>query len=305
MDKNKKKMSWLIWPLAVTAVISAAGFIWLSAKPEESLGTLLEKVTDFCSRVLETYINTISEDQFGWLREQMPQMISFFGFGLLGYICWLMFKRTDINPWGAIGLTGAIVILVMVIDEMRKLLHIGGDANLFGWLPRMMGLVFALLVLVAYELALVRFPRIVNRETVSYLIIGFLTTLVDLAAFTTGAQFHIGLELNYILSWTAAFIFAFFTNKLIVFQSHGKGSAGNRREAILFFIVRLLTLVICIVLAKFMVMLLGMTDGATKIVNVFVGMVLNYCFAKWIVFKTPPEEPPEQLPVSEEEAASE
>ena len=61
--------------------------------------------------------------------------------------------------------------------------------------------------------------KFVNRETISYLIFGVLTTLVDWISYWYMRQLGIDYRIATAGSWAAAVLFAFVTNKLFVFNS--------------------------------------------------------------------------------------
>ena len=62
--------------------------------------------------------------------------------------------------------------------------------------------------------------KLVNRETVSYLIFGVLTTLVDWLVYPILRWLDYSVAVSSAGSWAAAVLFAFVTNKLFVFQSY-------------------------------------------------------------------------------------
>ena len=61
--------------------------------------------------------------------------------------------------------------------------------------------------------------KLVNRETISYLIFGVLTTLVDWISYWYMRRVGTDYRLATAGSWAAAVLFAFVTNKLFVFGS--------------------------------------------------------------------------------------
>ncbi|MFR4439984.1 MAG: GtrA family protein, partial [Hungatella sp.] len=61
--------------------------------------------------------------------------------------------------------------------------------------------------------------KFVNRESVSYIIFGVLTTLADWLTYTACWKFGMDYRISTVVSWAAAVMFAFVTNKLFVFQS--------------------------------------------------------------------------------------
>ncbi len=154
--------------------------------------------------------------------------------------------------------------------------------------------------------------KLINKETVSYLIFGVLTTLVNLvvytfcdnvifkdAAFATvsgtdafSKALNTFLEKGVagIIAWFVAVLFAFVTNRLFVFSERATGFKGIIAECGKFFGARLITGIIEILgVPLFIVIgidykLLGKLDIAKVIISVIV-IVLNYIFSKLFVFK--------------------
>ena len=91
--------------------------------------------------------------------------------------------------------------------------------------------------------------KVLNRETVSYLVIGVLTTVVDYIVF---ALVNEGLKRAGVIhpdpaltatavAWLAAVTFAFVTNKTIVFESRDWGLKNTLCEAATFFAARIIS----------------------------------------------------------------
>ena len=121
-----------------------------------------------------------------------------------------------------------------------------------------------------------------HREGLLYLFFGVLTTAVSWGSFYL---FYYVLSLGELvanaLSWVAAVIFAYFTNRIFVFEAHG----NPVKEALAFFASRLTTLVLEEGWMLLFVTVLAWEAMWVKIAgNVFV-LILNYVFSKWIVFK--------------------
>lgn len=73
-----------------------------------------------------------------------------------------------------------------------------------------------------------KFPRLLNRETVSYVVFGVLTTLVNMAVY--GLSYNtLGIHnlISNAIAWTAAVLFAYAVNKLFVFHSHVRGAGRS------------------------------------------------------------------------------
>ena len=61
--------------------------------------------------------------------------------------------------------------------------------------------------------------KVLNRESISYIIFGVLTTLVDWASYAMFWSLGWDYRVSTALSWAAAVLFAFVTNKFWVFRS--------------------------------------------------------------------------------------
>lgn len=140
------------------------------------------------------------------------------------------------------------------------------------------------------------FQKLLNRETVLYLVFGVLTTLVNFIVFD---RMNAALGEKYVLvSETAAFVaavlFAFFTNKPFVFQSRDWSAKTLAREIPTFFGGRILSYLIeagLVLVARDVFhagqyTVLGI-NGLTvaKIPIAVVVVILNYIFSKLLVFK--------------------
>ncbi|MBE6888597.1 MAG: GtrA family protein [Ruminococcaceae bacterium] len=91
-----------------------------------------------------------------------------------------------------------------------------------------------------------------------------------------------------LLSWICSVTFAFVTNRLFVFQSKSK-KAGVLREGVTFFLSRVFTLIIDLVIMFLLVDLTGIQNGlyefAAKVLSNVVVLVLNYVLSKVFVFR--------------------
>lgn len=91
-----------------------------------------------------------------------------------------------------------------------------------------------------------------------------------------------------LLSWICSVTFAFVTNRLFVFQSEAK-KAGVLREGVTFFLSRVFTLVVDLVIMFLLVDLTGIQNGlyefAAKVLSNVVVLVLNYVLSKVFVFR--------------------
>ncbi len=148
------------------------------------------------------------------------------------------------------------------------------------------------------------FKKLVNRETVTYLVFGVLTTVVNFGVFklfdlffTATIDFDLTLVTN-IIAWVAAVVFAFVTNKLFVFESKSWRAEVLKKEVPSFVSARLISLgieelglLIFITWLGFDSFVLeifpGFALGGKMLVKIglaVIVVVLNYIFSKFIIF---------------------
>ena len=150
------------------------------------------------------------------------------------------------------------------------------------------------------------FKKYVNRETVSYLIFGVLTTVVSLVTYKLFTDIFLQLTgskmvyLSTVLSWVIAVTFAYITNRIFVFRSQNTDLHAVLKEISAFFGARVLSLGfeeawmwLTVDLLRFgeksidipftAITLDG--DFICKIIAQFVVVVLNYIFSKLFIFK--------------------
>lgn len=120
------------------------------------------------------------------------------------------------------------------------------------------------------------------EEIVNYLVFGVLTTIVSILSY---ALFTRVLNVNYfisnILSWILSVTFAFITNKIYVFKSKN----NLFYQAIKFYLSRITSLIIELIIMYLLVDILSFNDLISKIFVQFIVIVLNYIFSKVFVFK--------------------
>lgn len=128
--------------------------------------------------------------------------------------------------------------------------------------------------------------KVMNKETISYLIFGVLTTLVDWLSYWVMHQKGIDYRIATAGSWVAAVLFAFVTNKLFVFGSWNLRPKKVWAEFVPFVECRAATGVFTLVVM--MILVDGMKikqDFICKMVVSAISLVLNYVFSKWFIFK--------------------
>lgn len=130
------------------------------------------------------------------------------------------------------------------------------------------------------------------EEIINYLIVGVLTTVVSLVV-KWGLLFTIldpknslQLQVAVVISWIAAVVFAYITNRIFVFKSKSKKIL---KEITSFFGARLLTLVLEMFIMWFFVTFLKLNSDLWVLMWTMVAQILviifNYIFSKLFVFK--------------------
>ena len=131
-----------------------------------------------------------------------------------------------------------------------------------------------------------------NEEVINYLIIGGLTTLVNLIVkyallFTIlNPKDAFELQVSVIISWVVAVIFAYTTNRTIVFKSE---SENVIKEFLSFVFARIITLIMEMIIMWFFITFLKLnTNMWVAVITIFAQalvIILNYVFSKLFIFK--------------------
>ena len=165
--------------------------------------------------------------------------------------------------------------------------------------------------------------KLLSYETVSYILFGFLTTAVNLLAyylinlipgegyqelvlFPIGGFNFLWIYFAQAFAWVVAVLFAFFTNKLFVFESRSFAGKTVLREIASFFGARFFSfLVFEELLFGLCVEVLHMGDWWAKILLAVFNVIFNYVVSKLLIFrkKKPDEEEPQIFSPNGEEDA--
>ena len=140
--------------------------------------------------------------------------------------------------------------------------------------------------------------KVLNREVFMYLVFGVLTTVVSWASYALFIKIlggisnsDVRISVANVLSWIAAVLFAFITNKLWVFDSKSWKPSIVIKELGMFVVARLATG--CIewfgvpLLVKIGVNqeLFGTEGMLAKIIASVLVVIINYFFSKLLIFK--------------------
>ena len=126
------------------------------------------------------------------------------------------------------------------------------------------------------------------KEGINYLIFGGLTTVLSLGVYylltntILDAEKTLELQIANILSWIVGFLFAYFTNRKFVFESENKNVL---KEFIKFFLSRISTLILDMMIMFVFVTCLKYNDQIMKLISQICVILGNYVLSKCLVFK--------------------
>lgn len=127
--------------------------------------------------------------------------------------------------------------------------------------------------------------KYLNKETISYLIFGVLTTLVDLVIFELLLRMNVHYLIAQGVAWVGAVAFAFVTNKLFVFESKDTSRAVVLRELVSFVGARVVSGVISTVFLAILVEWFSLSEMLAKLCTQVFVVIANYVFSKLFIFR--------------------
>lgn len=124
-----------------------------------------------------------------------------------------------------------------------------------------------------------------HKEIILYVIFGGLTTVINYAIYALMVLLQIDIYTSNITAWVGAVLFAYLTNRKMVFNSEAKGKKSVIIEILSFYGSRVFSLAVETGLLFVCVSLMNMNEWITKLVLQVVVIVLNYIFSKFLVFR--------------------
>ena len=124
-----------------------------------------------------------------------------------------------------------------------------------------------------------------DLTVVMYLVFGVLTTLVDWVAYRVLRLSGLGYMFSNVAAWVAAVIFAFVTNKFMVFNSKSVDRLVIIKEFISFVVARVFSLLLQLAGIELMIGYANINEYIAKAVMMVVVVVCNYVFSKLFIFK--------------------
>lgn len=135
--------------------------------------------------------------------------------------------------------------------------------------------------------------KIINRETIMYLIFGVLTTVVSFLSAgiakyyleKAGCNVDVVSTVSTIISWICAVTFAYVTNRFWVFSERAHGAKAILLEALSFYGGRVFTLLVETLMMWLGNSVLGINYWVTKVVACVIVLILNYLISKFFIFR--------------------
>lgn len=126
---------------------------------------------------------------------------------------------------------------------------------------------------------------VVNRETITYIIAGVLTTLVNFVISFVGYDcMHLNENVVTVIAWILAVVFAYIVNKYWVFLEKKEGVAGEAVKFGKFAAGRLFTFAVEWLGIFVFVTLLEAAFWPVKLALAVIVTILNYIISKLFVF---------------------
>ena len=128
--------------------------------------------------------------------------------------------------------------------------------------------------------------KFINKETVLYIIFGILTTIVNIVVSTVLYKLlKVEGNISSTVGIIIAIIFAYVTNRKIVFDSNAVGFDEIFKEFIKFVIGRAFTMILEIVGVYILFSVIGIEYIISKLLMTIIVIIVNFFISKFFAFK--------------------
>ena len=125
-----------------------------------------------------------------------------------------------------------------------------------------------------------------HQEGMRYLVFGALTTVVNIAIFIIFAKvFNLSTTISNIFAWIIAVLFAYITNKILVFKAKKDTFKELLIEILFFFLARIFTLVLETIILVIFIDNLHFNSFIMKIISNIIVIIVNFILSKILIFK--------------------
>lgn len=124
------------------------------------------------------------------------------------------------------------------------------------------------------------------KEIINYGIFGVLTTIVNYVSYIIFTRlFSVDMLISNLIAWFLSVVFAFITNKLIVFNSKDLSLKVITSEGAKFMMARVFSLLLDMAILFVMADIMKMNDLIVKIISNVIVIIVNYVLSKFLIFK--------------------
>lgn len=127
--------------------------------------------------------------------------------------------------------------------------------------------------------------KVCTREVIFYTIFGILSTLVNIGVFSILTHFGLEENLSNVISIICAVLFAYFTNRKLVFNSTASNFKEAFKEFCKFMLGRAFTMVVEMVGFYLLFNICGIQELISKLGITVVVIILNFFISKFFAFK--------------------
>ncbi len=130
-----------------------------------------------------------------------------------------------------------------------------------------------------------------HKQIILYLFFGVCTTVINTVSYAILYEYlHIVNIVSTLIAWFVAVVFAFFTNKVYVFESKRPSISEKLKEFGSFFGCRILTGVLDVVIMAVAVDYLKWNSLVWKLISNIIVTIVNFVASKFLIFKTSSKE---------------
>jgi putative flippase GtrA len=124
------------------------------------------------------------------------------------------------------------------------------------------------------------------REIILYIFFGGCTTVVNVVLYFISTRwFGFGIVGSTLLAWWVSVLFAYITNRILVFRSHNTEIRAILFEFAFFVACRLLTGILDVLIMYLFVDRLGFHDLIMKFLSNLIVILVNYIASRLFIFK--------------------
>ncbi len=124
-----------------------------------------------------------------------------------------------------------------------------------------------------------------ENQLILYIVFGVLTTLINIAVFKVSLMIGFNYTVSNLIAFVIAIIFAYLTNRKLVFNSLANTSYEYATEFFKFVLSRSIVLAFEIIGLYILIEFLNINIMMSKIVMTIVTVILNFLLSKLFIFK--------------------